>query len=82
MNTFYGARGLLPGELPWQFGKFAFGRMRIRKARDKAKVSRGRSRLLPETLGIRATESVPVQKEEKRGKEYKLASVLPFRKHF
>jgi hypothetical protein len=40
-------------------------------------VSRGRSRLLPETLGIRAMEPVPGQKEEERGKkEYRLASVL------
>lgn len=49
------------------------------KARDKAKVSRDCSRLLPETLGIRTMKSVPGQKEEERGKEYKLPSVLlPF----
>lgn len=29
---------MLPGELPGQFGKFGFGRARIGKARDKAKV--------------------------------------------
>lgn len=71
--------GLLPGELPWQFGKFGFGRARIGKAGDKAKVSRDGSRLLPETLGIRTMKSVPGQKEEERGKVYKLPSVLlPF----
>lgn len=80
-NMHYRA-ALLSGELPWQFGKFGFGRARIGKARDKAKVSLGCSKLLPETLGMRAMESVPGQKEEERGKRVQTGLCSAFLKTF